>query len=184
MFKDIILSTITFLLDVNEREMNAAIVENEADGMRMILGTNGLKIENRDTSVVLILDPTEKCLEIRSDDEVDKNKTINLKVDGNIIYNKNENLFEKFENLKNENVVLKKQLEELTLKLEQVYYAPGMPGYVECFEDFDDGINSTFQINKDYNDISDDHELYVERMLSHYEKKMKKLIYDSRFERS
>ena len=40
------------------------------------------------------------------------------------------------QHLRNENEALKKQVKDLSVKIEQIFYAPGMPGYLLAQEDF------------------------------------------------
>lgn len=111
---------------------NAALTIEDGD-QRMILGSNGFRVDSSSgvhQSAIIGYNAEKNYMYIGS---ADQDKPINVCIQGNLVDIYNKDKLEKvaiIEKLQDKIVNLEQKLQDVTNKLEMVYYAPGMPGYI------------------------------------------------------
>lgn len=124
-------------------------LNSNGQGTNMILGANGFIVESAESNVAVMYNPRKRRVDIRNIPSMNRpiEHNVGSAADGNLenraslwvqgaIVSENTNILsfirglqKRIEILQDENVEMKKMLEEL-------YYAPGMPGFVKVQEEF------------------------------------------------
>ena len=125
-------------------------------GTNLILGANGFIVEAAESNVAVMYNPRKKRVDIRNVPRIvngtfqeptpqEGSPQASLWVQGNIVAKKIDllNAIHKLESqvqqLQTENTQMKKMLEEM-------YYAPGMPGFIQVEEEFYSMVNEVTNI--------------------------------------
>lgn len=103
-------------------------------GTNMIIGTNGIMIEAIDSRAVIIYNVRTRTMEIKS--AMPDQPCTALKVEGKIYANKNEDISSIMKTLQERIDTLEEENKQMKNKLEEIYFAPGMPGYILAEEDW------------------------------------------------
>ena len=108
--------------------------EEGSQQMNLVIGTNGIMIESISSSAYLIFNPVKNMLELKSGSSTEK---ISLSVEGNIYATTEKiDVLHTVGQFKKELDEMKEKIAKLEEKLEEIYYAPEMPGYVKAHLDF------------------------------------------------
>lgn len=118
---------------------NTVVVENEHDFLdrretNMTIGTNGLMIESADSHVYFVYTPGKRILEVKS---AKNSPNVSLKVEGDV-YASGENIdmMTKIKLLEEKCSHLDLENARLSNMITEIYYAPGMPGYIQAETEF------------------------------------------------
>ena len=109
-------------------------------GMTMIFGANGFAVESAESNVTVVYNPQRRQIDIRSghnasSDSSSKNK-VSLNVEGKIYCDDEKDLLTQIEDMKKQIEEMKEEITRLNDKLTEVYYAPGMPGFLCAEQEF------------------------------------------------
>lgn len=132
--------------DPRENDNNNIEIDNDEtqdfDGFlhrgetNMTIGTNGIMIEGTDSHVYLVFNPSTKRVEIKSDKNAPK---VSLKVEGDLYAaGERESVHSKLKTLEHDLMMMQIKNAELESRLEEVYHAPGMPGFVKAMVEWND----------------------------------------------
>ena len=133
--------TVTDAEQHNEIRNNENFVENDYQDTfldrgetNMTIGTNGLMIESTDSHVYLVYTPGKRVLEIKSAQD---SPNVSLKVEGDIFASGEKiDVMRKIKLLEEKCLALDVENARLSNIITEIYYAPGMPGYIKAELDF------------------------------------------------
>lgn len=117
--------------------------------MNVVIGSDGIMIGSNQSSIILAYSQLENQFIIKHGDS---SKTIDLKFFGNLL-NKNGECLEdivkiKFQEINEKMFFLEKEKNDMQDMLDSVYFAPGMPGYLEA--------KAHFSLQQDNLEINDE----------------------------
>lgn len=109
-------------------------MNNRGENMNMIIGSNGFAVESTESNVVIIYDPSKKQVDIRSGTE---SNPVSLSVEGKIFCNNGElDVICVCDAIRDDILNVKRELAQLRSMMEEIYYAPDMPGFTATKEHF------------------------------------------------
>ena len=131
-----------------EVDVNADIDINHHPQLNVSFDTNGLRFFTRhfhpDTHAALTFHPEKKCFYIgAADNQDDPASVIDLHIQGKIMAFGGIDIINEMRGLYHIINEQEKRILELQAKLEQVYFAPGMPGYLTAQTSFNQLITPT-----------------------------------------
>ena len=113
--------------------MNEQTIETQS---QLILANNGFIIKTKTAVVFIQYDENENCLIINGG--TDNDEPVQLSLQGDLIINDNKiSVGKQLNLLTNKIQELETKINSLTLLLDEVYYAPGLPGYIKAEMEWD-----------------------------------------------
>lgn len=102
-------------------------------GTNMIIGTNGIMVESTDSQVYFVYNPVSHMMDLKSQSQGSSSdsKKVSFQVQGKV-YTDGIDILEKIYALENKIQQLQSENDVLRERVEEIYYAPHMPGFIQA----------------------------------------------------